>query len=347
MRWNDPLTSEPREKSTGTKNKRVATDMAKQKELELSTAPVQDDRMTWKQFRTRYEEGHIANLRESTAQAWSAAAVALERKCAPDKLVDITTAMFHEFAALRKADGIAATTIAKDIRHLRGALRWAVEVNLLAACPKYKAPRKTRGRKTNMRSEPINLEQFKRMLAAVVKVRPADAAEWRRYLKGLWLSGLRAVESVQLAWNGPSGFTVDLTGEHAKFRILAEAQKGDRDELCPMAPGFEKFLLKTPKKQRTGFVFFGGRFQPSYVKRMVSAIGRKSGVLVDRNKEAFAGSHTLRRSFGTRWARKVFPPELQALMRHKNIATTMEFYVGMKADEVNRSIRRRRKQEEK
>ena len=48
----------------------------------------------------------------------------------------------------------------------------------------------------------------------------------------------------------------------------------------------------------------------------------------------FATAHDLRRSFGTRWAKRVMPAVLQRLMRHAEIATTMKYYVTMDADSV-------------
>ena len=42
----------------------------------------------------------------------------------------------------------------------------------------------------------------------------------------------------------------------------------------------------------------------------------------------YATAHDLRRAFGERWASKVMPFDLQALMRHENIETTQKYYVG-------------------
>ncbi len=38
--------------------------------------------------------------------------------------------------------------------------------------------------------------------------------------------------------------------------------------------------------------------------------------------------------FGTRWAKKVMPMDLQKLMRHDSIETTMRYYVDLDADEM-------------
>ena len=47
-----------------------------------------------------------------------------------------------------------------------------------------------------------------------------------------------------------------------------------------------------------------------------------------------ASAHDLRRSFGTRWARRLKPATLQLLMRHRSIETTMKYYVDLDADDI-------------
>ena len=67
---------------------------------------------------------------------------------------------------------------------------------------------------------------------------------------------------------------------------------------------------------------------------VVSAIGAKAGIVVDADTRKTASAHDLRRSFGSRWARKVMPAVLQRLMRHSHISTTMSFYVALDADSI-------------
>jgi integrase len=72
----------------------------------------------------------------------------------------------------------------------------------------------------------------------------------------------------------------------------------------------------------------------------VSAIGKAAGVVVAEKiaaeggnpKRKFASAHDLRRSFGSRWSRRVMPTILRELMRHTSIETTMKFYVGQNAE---------------
>ena len=78
---------------------------------------------------------------------------------------------------------------------------------------------------------------------------------------------------------------------------------------------------------------------PDYVSHVVSRIGAAAGVKVDVKRKAgqgevvkYASCHDLRRSFGFRWSRRVMPPQLQELMRHESVETSMRFYVGRDAE---------------
>ena len=186
--------------------------------------------------------------------------------------------------------------------------------------------------RNRMKGRPITGEEFERMLAKVADVRPSDTAAWERLLTGLWWSGLQIGEAVALDWvKGP--FRIDLDGKHPAFRIDGEGQKSGRAEICPITPDFAEWILQTPESERQGRVF-DLRTGKQEAGRTVSAIGEKAGVLVDPESGKTASAHDLRRSFGSRWARRVMPAVLQRLMRHASIQTTMGFYVDLDADEV-------------
>ena len=135
--------------------------------------------------------------------------------------------------------GMAETTLATHLRHIRAALSWAVSVGMMARVPEIKMPKRAQG-KTFMRGRPITGEEFDRMLLAVPKVRPNDAHVWEEYLRGLWLSGLRLEESTVLSWDDDSPFAVDLSGRHPRFRIYAEAEKGHRNRLLGHGTGCDR-----------------------------------------------------------------------------------------------------------
>ncbi|WP_437200826.1 hypothetical protein [Planctomicrobium sp. SH664] len=115
-----------------------------------------------------------------------------------------------------------------------------------------------------------------------------------------------------------------------QFRILAESQKAKRDELLPMTLDFAEWMLQTPGEARNRTVFNVGQ-RIDTVSRVVSEIGQAANVSV--TVEKFASAPDLRRSFGTRWSKKVRQAFLQKLMRHANIKTTMDFSVGHDSDD--------------
>ena len=173
------------------------------------------------------------------------------------------------------------------------------------------------------------------MLAMMPVVRVHDAPVWQHYL-----SGLRLSESLLLSWEPDAVLSIDLSGKHPKLRIQAEAEKGHRDRLLPITPGFATFLLHTPVKERAGSVFrLNGliteeAITAKRVGRTVSAIGKRAGIVVNKADGKFGSAHDLRRAFATRWAGLVKPATLQLLMRHESIETTLKYYVHQNADDV-------------
>jgi integrase len=67
---------------------------------------------------------------------------------------------------------------------------------------------------------------------------------------------------------------------------------------------------------------------------LVSAIGRKAGVIVDEDTGKPASSHDYRRAFGTRWSKRVMPAVLRRLMRHKDIDTTLKYYIDQDVEDI-------------
>jgi integrase len=152
--------------------------------------------------------------------------------------------------------------------------------------------------------------------------------------------------AIGLTWDEWSeGIRVQISGDGYVFLIIAaEDEKGGKDRVYPVAPEFAEMLLAVPESQRSGFVFNlpqKGERRPSSVTEVgkkISQVGKLARVKVDeRQKDGktvtkFASSHDLRRAFGLRWSRRIFPAELMELMRHENIETTMKYYVGQQAE---------------
>ncbi len=78
----------------------------------------------------------------------------------------------------------------------------------------------------------------------------------------------------------------------------------------------------------------GWQVAASTAGRIVTTLGKKAGVVVNKEAGKFASAHDLRRAFGTRWARLVKPAVLMVLMRHESIETTLSYYVDLDADDI-------------
>jgi integrase len=301
----------------------------------------------------------LASLAENTDKKVQGVFNAVEKYLAPVRLRDVTAdRLSYLQAKLREAEKSNDTikkrsenTIKGHLAHLMSALRWAVKVGMLAKAPEVTMPKRAKGANV-MKGRPISGEEFDRMLEAVAKVlgdeknpaEPAMVKSWQHYLRGLWLSGLRLAESLELSWDRDDKLCADMQpGEHPMLRIPAALEKGNQDRLLPMAPEFAEFLQETPQAERTGYVFKpmpqrekrSQRLGLGRVTRTVAEFGKKAGIKVTTHqataKVKFASAHDLRRSFGLRWASRVMPQVLMELMRHESIDTTMRYYVGRNA----------------
>ncbi len=340
MTYRSPTTGKKVAKSSGTTDRGEAIKAAGKWEDELRTGRYQaPSRLTWAEFRQRYEAEKLASLSAATQVSTASALNHLERVVNPDRLVKLTSATMSRFQSELRKQGLRDTTVAHYLRHIRAALSWGVSMGMLAKVPNMHSPKRPKGQAL-MRGRPITAEEFDRLLAAVPKVRPHDAPAWIRLLRALWLSGLRLSEALVLSWDSDAPFAVDLSGRRPALRIFAEAQKARRDEVLPMTPDFAHFLAETPEAERHDRVFTVSRTCDGHpmsvgkVGEILSAIGKKAGVVVNKTDGKFASAHDLRRAFGTRWARRVMPAVLKRLMRHSSIATTMGYYVDLDAAEV-------------
>ncbi|HEY1601382.1 MAG TPA: tyrosine-type recombinase/integrase [Pirellulales bacterium] len=339
LRWLDPITGQWKQRTAGTANRRRADRVAADLEAEIAAGKYSTRDISWSDFRTRYEEEQAVFLGAKTQGIASTAMNQLEVLLRPKRLADVTTAALSTLQARMKNAGLRDATIGGYLGHISAALKWSADIGLLAKVPRVRRLRGSKGRDSLARGRPLTQDEFDAMLAKVPDVRPGDAERWKRYLTGLWLSGLRLGESLALGWDDAAAIKVDLSGRHPRFRIWAEAEKGRRDRLLAMTPDFAELILKTPDSERRGLVFPLGR-QPGEqmtdkrVSRAITEIGRMAGVIVNQDQDKPASAHDMRRSFATRWASRVMPALLQKLLRHASIETTLKYYVGLDADDM-------------
>jgi integrase len=344
LRYTDPMDGRQKTKSAKTRSRPQAIKAAGKWEDDLRNGRYHaGSKMSWSDFRERYDDEVLAGLADNTARKVFGVFTAVERILSPQRLRDLTGQRLSYLQAQLRAAGIAESTIKGNLAHLAAALSWAVKVGILSVAPKIQMPKRAKGSRV-MKGRPITGEEFDRMIAAVPKVvGESRAASWEHYLRGLWLSGLRLTESLALCWDRDDKLCIDLSGKRPMLRIPAELEKGNRDRLLPMSPEFAELLLATPQDQRTGYVFNpaagrrrGERLGRITVCEIVSRIGRRAGVKVlnkpgETDATKYATAHDLRRSFGERWASRVMPTVLKELMRHESIETTLKHYVGRNA----------------
>lgn len=236
MAYVDPITEKKVVRSTKKTTRRDAERVSAVWESELREGRFQPDkRITWEQFRERYEKEKLASLADKTQVASNTAFNHLENLINPKRLASLNSITLSRFQAELRKTEIRETSIACHLRHIKSALNWAVSIGLLTKMPKIEMPRRAKG--VAMRGRPIVAEEFERMIATVPKVRKRDPGNWQRFLTGLWLSGLRLGEALALSWDEDAPFAMDLSGKHPRFRIWAEAEKGHRDRFLPILCG--------------------------------------------------------------------------------------------------------------
>jgi len=288
LRYIDPITKKQVHKSAETSSRKDAIKSAGRWEAELREGVVVSTRTSWAIFRKRYEDEVLTGLAAATDEKAQGVFNAVEKHLAPAQLRGITAERISYLQSKWREAGLSESTIKSNLSHLMAALRWAASVGMLATVPKVKMPKRAKG--TAMKGRPIAGEEFDRMLTAVQKVvLPEAVASWQHYLRGLWCSGLRLAESLELSWDDKTKLCVDMQpGELPMLKIPAGLEKGHRDRLLPMAPEFAEFLAETPEHERTGFVFNpraryvkrSARLAADFTGRVVAKFGEKAGVIV-------------------------------------------------------------------
>lgn len=351
-RWIDPVTLRERRKSTKTNIKRDAERFALRLEKELNEGTYLDiPKVKWTEFRQRFETEVIPGYAKRTAEKIATSFKYVEKYIKPSLLSQVEASSISKMVMQMREQGLLDISIRGYLAYIKASLEWAKSVGLISKTPDFPKFKRIREVKV-MRGRPICLEEFERMLAVVPEICGEKQAEsWRFHLRGLWCSGLRITESLDLYWDREDKLSVDFSGKRPMLRIRMEAEKGKKDRLLPIVPEFAALLETIPEEERTGPVFNPiprikrtERMLPSTISKQIADIGEKANIVVSekgnidkqtgKRKPRYASAHDLRRSFGERWSLKVMPDVLMLLMRHANIDTTMKYYVGRNAQKA-------------
>jgi integrase len=355
LAWIDPDTGMERRRSAGTGRMRDAIETAKQLELTMDRG-VSIDGVTWPYFCERYKAEHIAGLKPRSRGDWSTLKDAIDNYLKPVFLSELNAESISRFKLALKSDKRHprnSDTVAKYLRTLRTALKWAANLRMIHEAPHISMPRQTRSGRT-MKGRPITERELQVMIEHIAEgliatrktksqrlnITRAAIASWEHALWVFWYSGIRLSELPCLYWDDPDKLcVVDLDGERPMLRFHQELEKGNRDRLCPMPPDLADYLRNIHPDRRKGRVatpikYDGKPASVNTVCKVIGAIGKAARVVVSTKPVKYASTHDLRRSFGTRWAPRVQPAVLQKMMRHKHISTTMEFYVEIDANDL-------------
>jgi site-specific recombinase XerD len=137
--------------------------------------------MTWQDFRERYNVDVLDAMKATTATNYSATLNVYERAMKPRRLAEVTTISITSFVTTLRRQSLSPATIARHLRQLKVALRWAHRQGLLITLPKFDRIKESKG----SRGRAVSGEEFDRMIAAAPKVvGEAAAASWTFYLRG-------------------------------------------------------------------------------------------------------------------------------------------------------------------
>jgi integrase len=319
LQWHDPVTGKRRSKSAGTSIKGVAEMRRTELEYEINHNMHQEaSRMSWEKFRERFEDEYLSGRRPSTRESFSVTFNSFERLCRPQTLRAITERTVSAFvAALRKEPGqkgepVKESTIKVRLQFLHTALSWAAKQKLIPECPAFPTIRPPK-----RKPQPVSTEAFERLLAK------APDKNMRVFLLTGWLAGLRLNEAVCLEWEeADKAPYLDLDRE--RIVLPAGFVKAVEDQWVPLDTSLRDAILALPRQGKRVFRFVDHKGRPVKEKAVgnrVALLGRLAGVKLTMK--------SLRRGFGCYWAARVPAQILQKLMRHHNIALTMNFYANI------------------
>lgn len=342
LRWTDPLTGDVKTQSSKCKARGPAERKAADKEKELNAAaPQGDGSKPWKEFVSDYLHQSLSGSDHATEKWHTAKLNVFEATMTPRSLSDVTAACLSQYVGKMRALKRSEETVRGHLVAIRCALKWALDQGLISHTPPFPKSREIKKRKAKGRD--LTFWEFVRMLRAVpLVVEPQQVESWRHLLIGLWLSGLRIGEAVALSWDDPTAPRINLAGKFPLLEIDAEDDKGREHRLMPLTPDFARWVLRGARRSGRVFQPLGEKELPTInetnVSRTISAIGQRAGIIVDHRRKKYASAHDLRRTFGTRWSKRVQPVELKEMMRHRDIQTTMAYYVGQNAQSLAQSL---------
>jgi integrase/recombinase XerC len=238
----------------------------------------------------------------------------------PAQLLDLSAADLRAFLAQRRAEGLGASSAARELSGVRAFLKYAAaQAGRHAAVPRTRAPKRPRTLpRPAAPAEALELAADAAQAASQEWIGARDLA----ILLPLYGGGLRVAEALSLTGRAlPLGTTLRVTGKRSKTRIVPVVPAvRDAVELyvrqCPFPIGGDAPLFVGAR---------GGPLNPDLVGRSVAAARRRLGL-----PETLT-PHALRHSFATHLlARGADLRSLQELLGHASLSST-QIYTAVDA----------------
>ena len=119
LRYVDPMTGRQKTKSAKTGKLKEAESKGAKWEAELREGRYHaPSKLTWKEFRTRYEDEVLASLAESTDRKVSGVFNAIEEHLSPKRLADLTAGRLSYLQSKLRDDKLAESTIKGHMAHI-------------------------------------------------------------------------------------------------------------------------------------------------------------------------------------------------------------------------------------
>ena len=252
-------------------------------------------RMSISEFADHYEE-HRPGVSKWTLKKDLLSLKLLREAVGDLQMRAITQTRIDQFKNVCLARKAKPQTVNGYLRHIKGALSYAIEDNIIDKKPKVKMIRED---KTALAERIISPDNLKAIIEAAHEKDPAFA----RFLTlALWTGGRRR-EVLGMAWQD-----VDLDGQ----RVLFTKTKGKQDRRVPLLPA--ALVALEPHKKDIGRVF--PNWHPDTASKWFHSVAASVGVK--------ARLHDLRHSVATYMLASGIPVQVvKEILGHAHLSTTL------------------------
>lgn len=305
---------------------------------------------TYGEAMTSFLDKHCPTLRPSSVARYEQSAKFLTSFFAGKTLAEITSSTLSDFEAVRRASGVEAPTIRRDLACLSSMfthaivdLEWADTNPVLAFLKRQK--RRGRLKESPPKTRYLTLEEENKLLAACLKNKLGFPV-----LKGKELAdsiafaidtGLRREEQWSLTWA-----QVKITHDKDKnpvggeITVTKEIAKGKRERRIPLLPRSARILAQLPKHDEKGHAY-----PTVFVNLEGNKVGKKNKGLksaASRAKIATLSWHDLRRTCGCRLLQdyRLSMEEVRDWLGHESIAQTERAYAFLKVDALQTAVQK-------